>query len=187
MESGEIKRYYQWNQGSRSGTVETYLAEDTNNVWFESGRFVQKELFESQLFQIDEDVYLSKIKNQPISNIPVPKSPNTIEEWESMMIGNPQLNSFEPPTPIQSKEKSPVQIIIEKQKKLNETQLELRVPIKLPGEKAIEFMTMMFDEDEVIEEIANFVISQVSNEKIIDMLKESIRNKVSYCLPPEDE
>lgn len=187
MESGEIKRYYQWNIGSRKGTVECYLAEDDNNVWFESGRFVQKELFDSNLIQIDESTYLSKNKTQSQSLPNLPKEPNTIEEWEAMYIGNPQPNSIEPPTPVQSKEKSPVQIIIEKQKRLNDIELELKVPIKLPNEKAIEFMTMMFDEDEVVEEIANFVISQVSQEQIINMIKKSIKDKVSISLPSEGE
>ena len=44
MEALEVKKYYQWRSGQRSGRVEVYMAEDDNNIWFESSRFVAKDI-----------------------------------------------------------------------------------------------------------------------------------------------
>jgi hypothetical protein len=177
MESGEIKRYYEWNPGSsRSGRVEIYLAEDDNNVWFESGRFVKKELFDSQLSQITEETYQSKESQN--SQPPAPQVPQSIEEWEAQ-LGNPQLNSIAPPQPVQQKEKSAVQIILEKQKKFNNIELDVKIPLDFPNEKAIEFMMVMFDEDEVIDEIVNFVYSQMSSDQINSIIKTTIKERIS--------
>ena len=178
MESGEIKRYYEWSSGSRAGRVEIYLAEDDNNVWFESGRFVKKELFDSQLSQISEETYLSKESQnfQP----PAPPVPQSIEEWESVLgNGNPQPTSIAPPQPVQQKEKSAVQIILEKQKKFNSIELDVKIPLDFPNEKAIEFMMVMFDEDEVIDEIVNFVYSQMSSDQINSIIKTTIKERIS--------
>jgi hypothetical protein len=185
MESFEVKRYYEWITTSRQGKVEVYMAEDTNNVYFESGRMIPKEQLEIQLRQADESLYLSRGGESQFAPPPPPQE-KSFQEWESI-LGNPQQNSIAPPSPKEVKEKSAVQIILEKQKKLNETTLSLDIPIKIPNDKAIEFMSVMFDEDEVIDEITNFVQSQISNEVISEIIKDAIKLKVSNYSESGDE
>jgi hypothetical protein len=187
MEALEVKKYYQWTQGQRSGRVEVYVAEDDNNVYFESGRFVAKELFDVHLKEIDEGTYSSKVTAQDMP-APPPTVPQSIEEWEALNIPqSPSQNSIEPPTPIQQKEKSPIQIILEKQKKLSKEQLNVTLDLEFPSAKVFEFMTMMFDEDEVIEEITNFVYSQLSSDDIHESIKNSIKTKILALTEGKDE
>ena len=185
MEPLEVKKYYQWRSGQRSGRVEAYMAEDDNNTYFESGRFIAKDLFEVQLMEVDESVYLSKINVQD-TPLPPLTQPQSIEEWESM-IGNPTQNSIEPPIPLQQKEKSPIQIILEKQKKLSKETLNVSLDLEFPSSKVFEFMTMMFDEDEVTDEMAEFVYSQLSNDDIHDSIKNSIKNRIMSLTSNKDE
>jgi hypothetical protein len=178
MESLENKKYYRWISGPDQGTVEVYLAEDeTGRVWFESGNSVEKERIEQLMHETNEQEYLSRL---------IQPSPDHVYAQYEQMI-NPQLNSIAPPSPTIQKEKSAVQIIIEKQKKLNDIELNIKIPVKLPNEKAIEFMTVMFDEDEVIDEISNFVKDQVTNEIIMEMIKDAIKLRVSICSDPQGE
>ena len=60
METFENKKRYEWTTGTRNGKVETYIAEDETNVYFESGRFVPKEQFDYQLRQIEEIIFQQK-------------------------------------------------------------------------------------------------------------------------------
>jgi predicted small metal-binding protein len=185
MEALEVKKYYQWRSGQRSGRVEVYMAEDDNNIWFESSRFVAKDLFETQLMEVDESTYLSKVGTQDLPP-PPPMVPQSIEEWESM-LGNPIQNSIEPPTPVYQKEKSPIQIILEKQKKLSKETLDVSLDLEFPSSKVFEFMTMMFDEDEVVDEMAEFVYAQLSNDEIHDSIKNSIKNRIMSLTSNQDE
>jgi hypothetical protein len=185
MESFEVKRYYEWMTTSRQGKVEVYMAEDANNVYFESGRMVPKEQLEIQLKEADESLYLAKGGDSQFTPPPPPQE-KTFQEWESL-LGNPQQNSIAPPQPREEKEKSAVKIILEKQKKFTETHISLNIPIKIPNDKAIEFMTLMFDEDEVIDEVCNFVQEQITPEEINSIIKDAIETKISLISKSIDE
>ena len=43
-------------------------------------------------------------------------------------------------------------------------------------------MTLMFDEDEVMEEISNFVYSQMTSDEINLMIKSAIKEKLSSII-----
>ncbi len=174
MESFEVEKYYEWVTTQRKGRVEIYLAEDDINVYFKSGRFIQKDLFESSLSEIGEEQYLQKEK---LNNTPPPEPPQSIEEWENM-LGNPVPNSISPPVPKQQEEQSPIAIILNKQKKIVKENIVVDYEVDMPNHKAIEFMTMMFDEDEVIEEISKYMISQISQDDFKNKIKESIKNRI---------
>ena len=48
-------------------------------------------------------------------------------------------------------------------------------------------MTMMFDEDEVIDEVTEFVYSQMSSGEINDAIKNTIKDKIRYSLEAKSE
>jgi len=180
MESLEVKKYYRWVFGQRNGRVEAYLAESEDSVYFESGRFVAKDQFDSQLMEIQEDEYKSRANEQDLPP-PPPPVPQTIEEWESTLSGQPIETStltIEPQV-IEKKEKSPIRIILEKQKKMSKLNLNFVLEnLDFPSHKVLEFLTMMFDEDEIVEEMTEFVFSQMSQEDIHDCIKSSIKNHI---------
>ena len=80
-------------------------------------------------------------------------------------------------------EKSPIRIILEKQKKKSIKDISIPFEFNFPSEKAIEFMMMMFDEEEVVEEIVEFALSQMSIEKINEIIKENIKESIKKLLP----
>ncbi len=172
MESLEIEKYYQWTTPQRSGKVEIYLAEDDNQIYFKSGRFVQKDMFDSSLMEITESEYNQKNRE---STVAPPQPPQTIEEWESK-LGNSEYNPTVTPSPI--KKQSPIALILEKQKKSNKETIHIDYEINMPNPKAIEFMIMMFDEDEVLDEMADYIINQISQDDFKKKIKESIKNRI---------
>ena len=182
MEAGEVKKYYTWNAGPDKGSIEAYLCEDDSRVWFESGASVQKDLLLVNLYESNESDYSSYQNSKP-----QPQYQPQITDWESK-LGNPTDNQpIIQPAQHKSVEKSPIQIILEKQKKFQTESLDISIKFNFPLEKAIEFMTMMFDEDEVIDEVTEFVYSQMSSGEINDAIKNTIKDKIRYSLEAKSE
>jgi hypothetical protein len=178
MEELEVKRYYEWNSGNRAGIVEVYVAETDTEIYFQSGRFVAKEQLDTLLRQVDESRYNQKGgDNQFLPPPPIPSAPQSLDDWEKM-LGNPEQTSIAPPQPRLEKEKSPIKIILEKQKKLKEETLNVSLTLRLPSPKVYEFLSMMFDEEEVIAEITEFSYSQITSDSINDAIKETIKNYI---------
>jgi hypothetical protein len=179
MEDFEVKKYYEWQSGNRAGIVEVYVAETDNQVYFQSGRFVDKEQLDILLRQVDEGRYKQKGGDNQFlpPPPPPPNTPQTLEDWEKL-LGNPEPTSIAPPKPKQEKEKSPIKIILEKQKKLKEETINVSLTLRLPSPKVYEFLSMMFDEDEVIGEITEFAYSQISSDLLNDAIKETIKNYI---------
>jgi hypothetical protein len=177
MEVFEVKKYYEWISSNRLGKVEEYIAEDETTVYFQSGRFIPKEQLGIQMRQVDEAVYQAKGGENQFYSPLSPPEPASLDEWEKM-LGNPEPNSIAPPSPKEIKEKSPILIILEKQKKMSEESINVEVKLRLPSTKVFEFLSMMFDEDEVIEEIIEFAYSQITSDSINEAIKETIKNYI---------
>jgi hypothetical protein len=79
----------------------------------------------------------------------------------------------EPKPAIVIKEKSPIQIILERQKKKESKSISINLEIKIPSSKVIELLTTMFDEDEVLDEIVSTSLD-LSDEEIRKLIHESI-------------
>lgn len=181
METFEVKKCYRWNIGPETGVIEAYLAEDEERIWFESGNSVTKSELEQKLSSVDEQEYISYINRQSAKV-------DQISQWENM-LGNPTPNSVLGSASAQNnnfipiEEKSPIRIILEKQKKKSLKNIDVPFEFNFPNEKAIEFMMMMFDEEEVVEEIVEFALSQISSEEIKEIIKENIKESIKKLLP----
>ena len=189
MESLEVKKYYQWTYGQRSGRVEVYNAESEDSVYFDSGRFVAKDQLQSQLMEINESEYNARASQQDLPP-PPPAVPQSIEEWQSVMGNDPIFN--ETPTQrtqgIQQIERSPIRIILEKQKKMSKLNLNFVLEnLDFPNPKVLEFLTMMFDEDEIVDEMTEFVFSQMTQEEIHECIKNSIKSHILTISGNSDE
>ena len=188
MESLEVRKYYRWNEGPDQGSVELYVCEDDNSVWFESGSSVLKDELQMRLFECSESDYkeyqskLDMFRVQSIQN-------NQLTEWE-LKLGNPEESNIKETIQetFQLKEKSPISIILEKQKKLSKLKLNFDLEeLDFPSNKVIEFLSMMFEEDEVVDEITEFVYSQMSTESIHLCIKNSIKNHILSIDVNKDE
>jgi len=172
MESLEVKKYYKWTSGNRNGEVECYIAETETDVYFESGISTSKESFNTIMSEIPEGVYLEVFnKKKTIAD--------KQKEWESM-LGNPVIepNSVQPvisSTPdLINNINCPIEIILDKQKSKDKRNLSIQIELNIPAEKVIEFLTMMFDEDEVYEKIVDRAFKEFG----ISELKKLVQSKL---------
>ena len=189
MESTEIKKYYEWVSGNRTGQVEAYSAEspETNMVYFESQRFVQMDRLNFDLKPISEEEYFFKLKYFP----PAPEESQQAM-WdrilredkaalETLKTGESIKNNL--PTP----ESNPISIILDKQKKKDKIATNFEFELEIPNEKVLDLLDMMFDRDELIEEIVKSAISKIDSNAILDSIKEQIKSKVLDVVSKKDE
>lgn len=162
-ESLEVKQYYVWDVTALRGTPEIYLAQNELMVFFESGRTVNLEDFGHQLSKITEEEYQNLLKQT---------TPALIEDlYSNIPLGNPVKMEES----VQM-EHNPIQIILDKQKKLEETTVSLNLTINLPSKKVVEFLNMMFDEEEVFSTISEFSLNQIDDTFIKELIKTAIIN-----------
>jgi hypothetical protein len=179
IETGEVKKYYQWRSGFRSGQVECYLAETEDTIFFDSGNSVPKNRFDTELFQVDEEIYLQQ-------NASASARLQMEEQWKSLLPEEAiqpiqTVASSLPvstPTPVHQIEKSPIQIILEKQKKKETRTITISLDIDTPNDKVIDLLTTMFDEDEVYSEIVSSTISKYTEEDLKKLIEESIIKQI---------
>jgi hypothetical protein len=179
METLENKKRYEWVSTGRLGKVETYLADDETNIYFESGRFVQKDQIDILLREIDEQVF--QIKNSQQEQQQIQQTPTTDQfaEWEKM-LGNPVEITQSAPQPeqIRIEEQNPIKIILDKQRKKETLTILLDVSIEVPNKKVLDLLDVMFDRDEVIEEIVKSSIHKLDQNAITEKVHQSVKEKV---------
>ena len=175
MESLENKKYYEWTSTSRIGKVESYLAEDDTNIYFESGRLVPKDQFGYQLNQIDEEVYLRK---KEVESLPI-NPPSQIDyyvNWDSLLGNDPPIQNSPTQTPIV--EQNPIKIILDKQKKKEKISIPINFEFEIPSKKVLDLLDVMFDRDEVIEEIIKSSIGNIQTESVIEKISDEVKKKI---------
>lgn len=183
MEPGEVKKRYEWISTSRVGRVETYLAEDeNNNTYFESGRIIPTSDIQSLLKEIDEEAFNYKNSQQPEI-----ESPQTIDhfiEMEKLLGNEPQTaqNIVQ-----QVVEQNPIKIILDKQKKKETVTLLVDFDFEIPTKKVLELLDLMFDREEVIDEIIKSSTEKINIESITEAVKASIKEKISSYFDEEEK
>jgi hypothetical protein len=182
MEPGEVKKRYEWISTSRLGRVETYLAEDeNNNTYFESGRVVPTSDIQNLLKEIDEETFNYKNSQQP--EIESPKTVDHFIEMEKLLGNEPQ-----PAQHIaQVVEQNPIKIILDKQKKKETVTLLVDFDFEIPTKKVLELLDLMFDREEVIDEIIKSSTEKINIESITEAVKTSIKEKISSYFEEEVE
>ena len=183
MEPGEVKKRYEWISTSRIGRVETYLAEDENdNTYFESGRIVPTSDIQNLLKEIDEETFNYKNSQQPEI-----ESPKTVDHFIEMekLLGNdtpPAQQAVQ-----QVVEQNPIKIILDKQKKKETVTLLVDFDFVIPTKKVLELLDLMFDREEVIDEIIKSSTEKINIESITEAVKTSIKEKISSYFDGEVE
>lgn len=183
METLEIKKRYEWISTSRVGRVETYLAEDeNNNTYFESGRIVPTSDIQNLLKEIDEETFNYKNSQQP--EIEVPQTVDHFIEMEKL-LGNE--NPLAQQAVQQVVEQNPIKIILDKQKKKETVTLLVDFDFEIPTKKVLELLDLMFDREEVIDEIIKSSTEKINIESITEAVKASIKEKISSYFDGEEK
>jgi len=172
MEAGEVKKYYRWNQTSRRGQVEEYMAETEDAVYFSSGRFCSKEQWDSGFLDLISEEEFSQVA-PPIEQYANPDLPMSEAEFNAMAG-----NVIEPIIPVVVIEKSPIRLILEKQKKTVSLATDFNLDVSTPTDKVFELLSMMFDEDEVIEEIINSILDKLDLKTIEEKIRSSVKTSI---------
>jgi hypothetical protein len=177
MEELEVKKKYQWTSGPRSNQLEVYLAEDDTHIWFESGRNILKEMMDTQLRQIEDSMYNSLIgaqsereRIQDLLGNDAPLNMSNITP-EQLGLSQPAPVILQPEPHI---EENPISLILAKQKKLEVVDIKMNMPVEIPSAKVFEFLTMMFDEDEVVDILSAKITEKFSTEDIQIIVRNSI-------------
>jgi hypothetical protein len=187
METLENKKYYEWVSTSRKGKVEAYLAEDDTNIYFESGRLVPKEKFGYELNQIEEDSYTKrKIEEESYSKIVSETVDNTAPNWESL-LGNQELPEQKSQSTTPSVEQNPIKIILDKQKKKEKIKIPIDFEFEIPNQKVMELLDVMFDREEVIEEIIKSTVGNIQTEFIIKKISKTVEEKIHSFFDDEEK
>jgi len=196
METGEIKKYYEWTSTSRAGKVEVYLAEDDNTVYFESGKMVPKDRLDMELRQIDETIYTQKSLFQEQET--APNMLDQVTDWNAILGNDPTLlqqrNETSPAiipqevvAPVQMvAEQNPIKIILNKQKKTQKLTLLIDFELEVPTSKVLELLDVMFDREEVIDEIIKSATEKINTPAVTDKLTESIKEKIESLFAGEE-
>lgn len=185
METGEIKKYYIWETTSRRGKVETYLAETEDTVYFESGRFVSKAEWDSGALRlIDEAEYLKIAMRENAMQVPVqePQFDMNMLNGPSVILNDPPINEInEKP----KEEINPIRLILDKQKKKETIAIPIEIEVNLPMKKVMSLLDMMFDRDEVTQEIIKSVTSSIDVDSIVNKIESQIRASIESSYDDE--
>lgn len=199
METGEIKKYYEWNTTSRAGRVEVYLAEDDNTIYFESGQIVPKDRIDMDLRQIDEVIYNQKSQFQSIETAPnildqttdwnaiLGNDPALLQQLNERPVEQPIVHVPEVVAPVQIvAEQNPIKIILDKQKKTQKLTLLIDFELEVPTSKVLELLDVMFDREEVIDEIIKSATEKINTPAVTEKLTESIKEKIESLFVGEE-
>ena len=183
MELGEVKKYYKWETTSRRGQVEIYMAETEDTVYFESGRFVSKVEWESgALRQIEEFEYNAKAIKTPTED--------QFANWEAMLGNEPAIDVQAPTIPQETKpieEVNPIRVILEKQKKKETISIPVEIKIEIPNKKVMSLLDMMFDRDEVTQELIKLITASIDVDSIVGEIESHIRSSIEDAYEDEDK
>jgi hypothetical protein len=204
METLENKKRYKWTSGPRYDMVETYIADDDQRTYFESGRSIDKDQLEINLREISEEEFQDRVRFQAKEAPPLPPmsqaeiaslaslDPTLVIEAEKppMQLGNPEEEVIEVQPIIQAvtvAEQNPIKIILDKQRKKESITLLVDFQIDVPSKKVLELLDVMFDRDEVIEEIIKSSTEKINTQTIIEQITESIKLKVASLFEDEEK
>lgn len=195
METGEIKKYYEWTSTQHQGKVDVYLAEDDNNVYFESSRMVPKDRLDYDLRQIDEIVYTQKAQFQFEEQ--APNMLDAVTDWNAILGNDPTLlnQAKEQPMPVLNEpqpvvqtvvEQNPIKIILDKQRKTQKLTLLIDFSIDVPTDKVLELLDLMFDREEVIAEIIKSATESINTQLVTEKVSETIKEKIESLFSGEE-
>ena len=157
--------HWQWIKGDDSGDVVTFKEEGPVWIEFNEGGRIATELRDEFLQPLDKDIAGEFINgtNSGIDPLGVSATPSvTISKQPKLII----------------KDKSPVRVLFDKQKKKTEVNLILEFPVNIPSKGIYELMSTSFDSTEVNEQLYSFILDQLSEDEITNCLQDSIKSLI---------
>jgi hypothetical protein len=138
---------------------------------------VPKDRFDYDLKQIDEEIFLQKINFEPAEENPIML--DAITDWDAILGNTPSQINKQNELPVQPvAEQNPIKIILDKQRKTQKLTILSDFELEIPTDKVIDLLEVMFDRDEVIDEIIKSATAKNNFELINRKLEETIKYKI---------
>jgi hypothetical protein len=156
----------QWTKGDKVGNVEKVENQDGEWTVFQSGARIATSL-------INE--FMIPIEGEPL-DLNASLGINTPSDFH---LHNSQGNhTTEIQRSVKPTKDNPIKTLFDKQKKTDQINLELSIPINVPLIDIFNIISMSFDEEEVLKELDSFISNQVNVENIKDTLQKSIHELI---------
>jgi hypothetical protein len=147
---------YQWAKGDNQGTVETVSGTEGEWTLFQSGRRINTSLVEEFMLPIDG--------NELDFDSPTPTPVQTATKYKEAVKQNLKV--------------SPIRALLDKQKKLDKHNIKISIPIDLLSLDMYSLLSTSFDEDEVNQELQQFIEDQIQSDTVIGMVQDSIQSLI---------
>ena len=148
---------YQWIKGDKIGTVEILDKQEGEWSVFKSGGRINTSLIPEFMLMVDGE----ELDFDP----PTPAIVNAANEYKK-------------PAKSQPKPASPIRTLLDKQKKLDKHNIQISIPIDLLSLDMYSLLSTSFDEEEVNQELQQFIEDQIQSDKVIGMVQESIQSLI---------
>ena len=83
-------------------------------------------------------------------------------------------------------EQNPIKIILDKQRKTQKLTLLIDFELEVPTAKVLELLDLMFDREEVIDEIIKSATEKINTPAVTEKISESIKEKIESLFPGEE-
>lgn len=148
---------YQWAKGDNQGTVETVSGVENEWTLFQSGRRINTSLINEFMLPI--------VDGELDFNPPTPALVKAAESYKAN-------------APIKKSVTSPIRALLDKQKKLDKYNIQVSITIELLSKEMYSLLSSSFEEDEVINELNQFIEDQIKTDTVIGMVQDSIQSLI---------
>jgi len=148
---------YQWIKGDKIGTVEILDKQEGEWSVFKSGGRINTSLIQEFMLEVDGE----ELDFDP----PTPALANAADKYKKRAKNQP-------------KAASPIRTLLDKQKKLDKHNIQISIPIDLLSLDMYSLLSTSFDEEEVNQELQQFIEDQIQSDKVIGMVQESIQSLI---------
>jgi len=148
---------YQWIKGDKIGTVEILDKQEGEWSVFKSGGRINTSLIQEFMLEVDGE----ELDFDP----PTPALANAADKYKKRAKSQP-------------KAASPIRTLLDKQKKLDKHNIQISIPIDLLSLDMYSLLSTSFDEEEVNQELQQFIEDQIQSDKVIGMVQESIQSLI---------
>jgi len=148
---------YQWIKGDKIGTVEILDKQEGEWSVFKSGGRINTSLIQEFMLEVDGE----ELDFDP----PTPALANAADKYKKRAKNQP-------------KAASPIRTLLDKQKKLDKHNIQISIPIDLLSLDIYSLLSTSFDEEEVNQELQQFIEDQIQSDKVIGMVQESIQSLI---------
>ena len=141
----------QWIKGDKIGKVETIEKVEGEYTFFRGGGKIFNNVKSEFLMEVTDDTIIPDINSASIQ----PTQPKKVKQPKS--------------------EKTPLRLLLDKQKKLQKVKMGVDFSVKLPKKDIYDILESSFDVNELETELEKFIEDQINEEEILQTLKDSIK------------